>query len=163
MDASGTTPALLVWGCLVIVAGFVLDMAVGPSMVVRGVRPDLTIAVLAPLALAVGAPRAAGFGLLAGLLEASFASLAFGSLAVSRTLMAWLVGLLDERLFRENLLVTGLAGFLGSLTADVAFYLFAPQSPPGAYAIQALGRAIYTMVLVLPFSLVIRVALPQKA
>jgi len=85
----------MIMGVLLIIAAFILDMALGSRLTIRGVRPDITLAALVPLALAVRAVAAAGFGLLAGVLEGSFVSLAFGSYAVSRTLAGWVVGLLE--------------------------------------------------------------------
>jgi len=152
----------MIMGVLLIITAFILDMALGGRLTIRGVRPDITLAALVPLALAVRAGPAAGFGLLAGVLEGSFVSLAFGSYAVSRTLAGWVVGLLEERLCRDNIVVTMLAGIFGSIIEDTAFFIFAPQPDPGFYIQAALARAAYAACLVVPFAWVVGRLVPPE-
>jgi rod shape-determining protein MreD len=143
-------------GALVVIAAFILDMSLGARMAVAGIRPDLTLAALVPVSLLIGQGSAAWLGLLAGSLQGAFASVAFGSLAVSRTVAAWLVGLIEARLFRDNLVVAGAAGFGAVLAADLLYFVFTPQPYPSQYALQTLGRAAYTMVLVVPATIGLR-------
>ena len=151
-----------VGGSALVLAAFVLDMVLGSRITAWGIRPDITLAALAPLAMAVGAGRAAPFGLLAGVVQGAFLSPALGSMAVSRTISAWAVGLLEARFYREHMVVTAAAGFLAAVLADASFYAFAPQERPGLYAARALGRAVYTMLLAMPFAVVVRRLFPRR-
>lgn len=157
-----TRPASVWPAALVLVAAFTLDAGLGSRLSVFGVRPDLAVAALVPLALAVRAAAAAWLGLFAGILKGSFVPLALGSYAVSRCLAGWATGQLESRLFRDNMLVTMVAGAVASLIADGAFFLFAPQPQPAEYARLALVRALYTAVLVLPFALLARKLYPTE-
>ncbi len=149
-----------VLGALLLIAAFVLDMSLGSRLTIGAVRPDVTLAALVPLAMAVRSGPAAGLGLMAGLLEGSFVSLSLGSLAVSRTLAGWAAGLLEQRLFRDNLVVTMAAGVMASLIADGVFFLLAPQPLVAQYASVGLGRAVYAGFLVVPFALAMRKLYP---
>lgn len=143
-------------GALLLILAFLMDVTVGTRLSIRGVEPDITMAALVPTALAVRAVLGAWLGLLAGVLNASFVSLAFGSYVVSRCLTGWLAGLLEERVFRDNLLVTVTAGFLAALLADSVLFLFAPQANGAAYFAAASWRALYTAAFVTPFALLVR-------
>lgn len=147
----------------IVLLAFTLDAGLGQRLTVMNVRPDLAIAALVPAALAVRAGSAAWLGLAAGILKGSFIPLAPGSYAVSRALAGWTTGLLEERLFRDNLFVTMVAGVLASLVADGSFFFFAPQPDALRYLLLALGRALYTALLVVPCALVIRKIYPAPA
>jgi len=149
-------------GAAAVSIAFVADMALGSRMVVWGVRPDLTLAVLAPVSLLIGRASVAWLGLLAGALQGSFASVAFGSLSVSRSVAAWGVGMLEERLFRDSLAVAAAAGFASALGADVLFFVFAPQPYPAEYAYMAVGRALYNMALAVPIWAALRPVFPRS-
>lgn len=155
------TPRVAALVCvLYLLAAFVLDMVLARRIEFLGVRPDLTMAALVPLALTVRRKGGAFLGLLAGALQGSCVSLYLGSFAVSRALAGWTVGLLEQRLFRDSLIVAAAAGLIGSLTADGAFYLFAPQPQSGLYWLVALGRAGWTALFVIPNALLVRRLLP---
>ncbi len=143
-------------GALVVLGAFVLDTALGSRAVILGVRPDVTMAALVPVCLLIGQASAAWMGLLVGSLQGAFGSPAFGSLAVSRSIAAWGIGLLEERLFRDNLLVAAAAGFCAVLGADLLLFAFAPQPEAATYVARTLGRATYTMALVVPLTVALR-------
>lgn len=148
--------AAIARGALLVLAAFVLDMAIGHRLAFRNVQPDMSLAALTPVALAVRASGGAWLGLFAGVLKGSFVSLAFGSYAVSRCLAGWLTGLLQERFFRDNLFVTVAAGFMASLEADLTFFAFAPQPDAAQYWLSSGATALYTAVWVIPFALLVR-------
>ena len=143
-------------GTLLLVVAFVLDTAIGNRLVLFSVRPDVTMATLTPVCLLIGRPSSAWMGLLVGALQGAFGSPAFGSLAISRSLAAWGIGLLDERIFRDNLLVAPAAGFCAVLAADLLLFAFAPQPDAPTYLLRTLQRAGYTMCLVVPLTMVLR-------
>lgn len=143
-------------GVVVIVAAFILDMALGPRIAIAGARPDLTMAALVPVALWIGDGSAAWLGLLAGSLLGAFGSVGLGSLAVSRALAAWCTGMVERRLFRDSLLVASAAGFGALAVAELTFFAFSPQPDAVAYLAGALGRAVYNMVLVVPLTILLR-------
>ena len=67
-------------------------------------------------------------GFAGGLLEGSLTGISEASFIISRTVTAFFAGILETRLFRENLLVSIFAVFIGTLIAEILFLLFNP--PP---------------------------------
>src|SRR5205823_12599908 len=84
---------------------FVLQVAYGSSWTIRAARPDLALVTTLVCCLFVGARTSAAFGFALGLLEASWSNLFVGSIIVSRTIVCWAVGLLEEIIFRDSVLV----------------------------------------------------------
>jgi len=141
---------------LILSAAIVLDLALGEGWTIRGIRPDLTLAALVPIALRFGAGAGSGWGLMTGLILGAFGPIALTSIAVSRVVAGWTVGLLNLRVFRDHVLVTAGAGMIGSLIADIGQYMIVPLGDPKPFLVLAVGRSAYTAALVVPMSLFIR-------
>ena len=148
--------ARIVRGLVVILAAFVLDAAIGPDLAVAGIRPDLTLAALVPTCLMAGASGAAWLGLFAGALQGAFAATSFGSFAATRSVTGWGLGLIEERLFREHLVVAGAAEFAAVLVSDTLFYIVSPLPMPLRFAGQTLARSTYNMLIVVMLTMLLR-------
>jgi hypothetical protein len=111
-----------------------------------------------------GAEAAAvGFG--AGLLSASIASPAgggFGSLVVSRTLVCFGVGWLEERLFRDNAVIAIALVSGGTVLAESLFFAFDPHFPAASWARGVGFEVAYNVCLTLPIYLLVRVSIRTR-
>ncbi len=136
-----------------------LQGAFADAMQIGGAKPDLLLATALTGALFCDANGAAALGFFAGLLLACLAAPphgGFGSLIVSRTLVAFGVGWLEERIFRDSALFALALVAAGTALAEGLFFLFAPQSALLHWA-RALGSTtLYNAILAIPLYLLIR-------
>ncbi len=123
------------------------------AMRIHDARPDFLTAVAIVGALFCNANEGAGLGFSAGLLYACLASppgSGFGSLIVSRTLVGFGVGWLEERVFRDNPFIALALVASGTALAEVLLFIFAPQ-PNVPHWAHALGQTtLYNSALALP-------------
>ena len=128
------------------------------AMTIRGAHPDFLVATAILCAMFCDANEGAGIGFFAGLLHACLATPpqgGFGSLIVSRTLVGFGVGWMEERIFRDTPLLALALVPLGTLLAEGLFYLFAPQAHPLHWARLVGLTAIYNTVLAWPLYLLL--------
>ena len=125
----------------------------------RGAQPDFLTATAILCALFCDANGGAGIGFVCGLLLASLVGPphgGFGSLIVSRVLVGFGAGWLEERIERDNpLLAIGLVT-AGTALASCLFFLFAPQHAIGHWARGMMLTTLYNAVLALPLYFIIR-------
>jgi rod shape-determining protein MreD len=141
---------------LALLLSFTLHIAFGSSLSLFNAQPNLALLTLLVCCLFCG-PRTGAFaGFFTGLLEGSYAAGYLGSFLVTRSLAGWLVGALDERLFRDNPLIAMGIAFLGTLLAECCFFLFAPQPHPARYFLNALTGSLYNAALALPLYYLLR-------
>ena len=141
---------------LVLLVAFVLQAAYGSALAIHEARPNLSLTTLLIVCLFADAPTGALLGFLMGLLEAAYTERYVGSFLVTRSLAGWAVGVLDETIFRDNLLVTLLTAPVGTLLVEGCFFLFAPQPHVLRWADRTLLQALYNGLLALPLYLVLR-------
>ncbi|HZT41069.1 MAG TPA: hypothetical protein VFA07_02710 [Chthonomonadaceae bacterium] len=137
----------------------ILQCVYADAVQVWGARPDLLTTTAIVGALFCNANGGAALGFFAGLLLGSLASPphgGFGSLIVSRTLVGFGVGWLEERLFRDSARLAVSLVALGSLLADLLFFLFAPQPNILHWAGALLKTVLYNTFLALPLYLLLR-------
>ena len=129
------------------------------AMRVHGAQPDFLVMACCLCALFCDANGGAGVGFAAGLLHACLASPphgGFGSLIVSRTIVGFGVGWLEERIFRDSSLLALAVVSLGTILAELLFFLFAPQRHVLLWA-RSMGLAtLYNTILALPFYFLVR-------
>lgn len=152
--------ALVLW--VVVVAGFVVHAAIGSYLTIGPSRPNLALTALLTASLFARANSASAFGLVTGLLEGAYTSINVGTFAVSRTIVAFAVGAMDERIFRESFTVELPVVIAGSLSADALFYLFAPQPAPGQFFICAILGCVYNAICSIPIFILLRRILGRK-
>src|SRR5437879_3871338 len=112
-----------------IIAG-VLQAAFADAVRIWGGRPDLLLTTALVGSMFCGEGAAALLGFSAALLHASLAAppyAGFGSILVSRTLVCFGVGCLEDRLYRDSVVVALLVVLLGTLSAEALFFIFYPQ------------------------------------
>ena len=141
---------------------FVVHAAFGPDLRVGDARPDLTVTAMLVAAQFSGPNTGAALGFFAGLLEASYVSIFVGSFLFTRTLAGYAIGALEERVYRENVLVTVAIVALGTLFIQASFYVVAPQHHAVQYFTRALWQTAYNSALSIPFFYVFRRVVSKK-
>jgi rod shape-determining protein MreD len=136
--------------------GFVLHAAFASDMTVFGARPNVGLVVLLTAALFADAGQGAAMGFVLGLLEASYVSRFVGSFIVARSLTGFAIGALEERVFRDSVLVAVLVVAGGTFLSDACFFVFAPQPGAARWFGSALGTSAYNAVLAVPAFLAAR-------
>lgn len=159
-----TRRVLALYGAILLSA--VVQATFASALCFRGARPDLLTATAILCALQCSANEAAGIGFLAGLFFAALTSpprSGFGSLIVSRTLVGFAVGWMEDRIERDNPLLAVLLVAIGTALADALFFLFAPQRPI-MHWVRGMGLStLYNAVLALPLYLLLRLMLGKKS
>lgn len=120
---------------IAILCAFVLHAALGSYVEVRGARPNLALTTTLVSCLFVGANSSAVLGLFLGLLEASYTPRYVGSVLVSRAVGCWLVGMLEQLIFRDTLPVALTTALAGTFVVEGLLFLFAPQPHAAVWAI----------------------------
>jgi len=135
------------------------QMVWADSMRIGGARPDFLVLTVILTSMFRDANTAAGLGFWGGMLTAAISApphAGFGSLIVSRTLVGFGVGWLEERVFRDNpLIAVGLAATATAL-AECLFFLFAPQHAVHHWARAMLQTTLYNTALAVPLYVLIR-------
>jgi len=156
---------------IVVLYGAVLLAAVAQAIwadaiVIRGARPDFLTATAILCAIQCGANEAALVGFLSGLFLAALTSppkAGFGSLIVSRTLVGFCVGWLEERIERDNPILAVFLVTFGTALANGLFFLFNPQRPIMHWARHMGLCTLYNGLLALPLYLLLRFLLGSSS
>jgi rod shape-determining protein MreD len=141
---------------LFLLAAFCVHVAHVTDMQIYSARPNLTVMALLVGCLFLDAGSGAVFGFLCGALEASYAGIFVGSILVSRSIVGFALGAMEERVFRDNVFVAMLLTLLGTFAVEALFYLFAPQPNFPGWAVRVAGESVYNAVLALPAYLILR-------
>jgi hypothetical protein len=110
----------------------VLQAAFARSLSIWGGKPDLLLTVALIAAMFCGERSSAAVGFFAALLHASLAApphAGVGSILVSRTLVCFGIGWMEDRMYRDSVLVAVAVVLLGTLCAEGLFFVFYPQHP----------------------------------
>jgi rod shape-determining protein MreD len=141
-----------------LVAG-ILQAAFGDAVRLWGAAPDLLLTGSLIGAMFFGEGASALIGFSAAIIHASLASpplAGVGSILVSRTLVCFGVGWLEDRMYRDNVLVAIVVALFGTLAAECLFYVFYPQHDVLRWARILLVTTIWNGLLAAPCFFVIR-------
>lgn len=116
--------ALLV---LLLILTAALQVSLFPRLAVQGVQPDLLLVCVIVAGLLYGPQIGAVVGFVAGWFTFVLQGALPGSFLASRIATGYLSGLLENRLFKENVQIHIGAVFLGSLLATGLFLLIDPD------------------------------------
>src|SRR5579883_1807411 len=128
----------------------ILQAGFGNDVSVMKAKPDLILVVAACGGVLTGPVRATLTGLWAGILTASLSPVNYGSILVSRTLMGILAGWLHHHVIRDSIIVPPLVVLVGTVTAEVIYFLMAPTHNIHAWAKLLGGEILYNMALSFP-------------
>ena len=147
------------WFGVLLLGAALMQSAWADSLRFHGGQPDFLTATAILCALFADANEGAGLGFSAGLLYACLAAPlhgGFGSLIVSRTLVCFGVGWLEERIFRDNALIAVALVAGGTALVEGLFFVFAPQHNIVHWA-RGLGMGVLVnALLALPLYLLVR-------
>ncbi len=133
--------------------------AFADSLRIRSVPPDVPLVVAIIGSMYYDADRGAFLGFIIGVFHAAFATPSAGgftALILSRLLVCFGVGWLEERIFRDSLpLALGMVA-LGSMLVECLFFVIAPQPDIPHWIRQTLFATLYNTLLTLPLYFVIR-------
>jgi rod shape-determining protein MreD len=134
----------LVWG-LVLVLFLVLQATVLPLVAIGGVRPDIMLIATISTGLLLGREHGVGLGFFAGLLQDLASGNVFGLNLLAKTTVGYMSGLMERKVFKENILLPLLAVMLGTAlhSAVSLFILFA-----GGYKVDIAVEMANTLYLV---------------
>jgi hypothetical protein len=142
-----------------LLAAALVQLGLVGSIGIRGVRPDLLLATALLSAMFSEANGSAALGFFAGLIHACFAAPplgGFGSLLVSRTLVCFGVGWLEERIYRDNGLLAVVIVGAGTLLTEGVYFILSPQRHLVLWARSVGGITLYNVALAYPLYLLLR-------
>ena len=136
---------------LFLVLAAALQVSLGPRLAVQGVFPDLLLVCSIVAGLLYGPQVGAISGFVAGWFTFALQGQWPGSFLISRLVTGYLLGLLEARLFKENVTIHIGGAFLGTLLATGLFLLICPEliRQPG-WPRQALYGALYNALMAPP-------------
>ncbi len=139
---------------LFLVVTLVVQTTVLPLIAVAGARPDLLLLVVVSAGLLLGREHGVGMGFFAGLLQDLASGNVFGVNVLSKTAAGYVAGLVEQKVFKENVLLPLLAVILATVFNNalmlvmLAFLGFAVDIPTAvANTMFVLG---YNTVLAIP-------------
>ncbi len=141
---------------LCVLVGYVIHLTASPRLEAFGARPHIGLTVLAISCLFAGPNLAAGLGFMAGLAEAWANGRYAGSYIVTRSVLGYCVGALDQRVFRDHVLMAVAAAMVATLLANGLFFVFAPQPHYVRWIVRTVMSALYNGALAIPLYFLIR-------
>lgn len=140
------------WSLLAILGlAFLAQTTFAGFLAIGGVAPNLLQAVVVTFGLLFGPEVGAASGALAGILRDVAFGKYIGLSVISLGLVGWLAGLAERRVFKDNLFLPILAGFLATLIAEsinlAVVYFFEPALVAGVSPQETiLPSGLYTTV-----------------
>lgn len=103
----------VIWGLLLVLV-LVIQATLLPLIAVNGIRPDLLLIIVVSSALLLGKEQGVGLGFFAGLLQDLASGNIFGLNVLSKMLTGYLSGIMERKVFKENVLLPVLAVVLAT-------------------------------------------------
>lgn len=125
------------------------------ALTIGGVKADLVLVVALCVGLIAGPGPGAVCGAAAGLLEGYAQGQHLGSLGLSRTVAAFIAGMVETRLLRDRVVVPVATVLLGSAAAHALYFVLAPELPIVRPARIAVIESLLNMLLTPPVYLVL--------
>lgn len=113
-----------VFTILIIIINFIFQTTVLQHFSIMGIIPNTTLIIVVIFALLRGKYEGAFTGLVAGLLQDIFFAKALGINALIYFAIGYLVGLLDDKVFKDNLVLPVLTVLVSTFAYHIMYYLF---------------------------------------
>ncbi len=131
---------------------FLVQSVFGSYLSIRGIAPNVVLTVVVAYGLLFGWEVGLGAGVLGGLLLDLVAGRFIGIHVLSLGVVGLAVGLVEERVFKDNVLLAAIGGLVGSLVSQAlvvfALWLFGWQiALLGSLRSTFLPAALYDMIL----------------
>lgn len=108
---------------LLMILTLVIQLAIPPTLVFSGVKPDLLLILLVIIALIRGRKYGSGFGFIAGSLQDLFLGGFFGIFTFIKTLIGIVVGLIERNFFKEQYIISAFVIFIATIVNETLFIL----------------------------------------
>ncbi|HWI65316.1 MAG TPA: rod shape-determining protein MreD [Symbiobacteriaceae bacterium] len=136
----------------ILVVAFLLQSVVSSYLSIGGITPDFLLAVVVTYGLLFGWEVGLAGGVIGGLLIDLIAARFIGLHVLSYGVVGLVSGLLEGRVFKDNLLLAPSGGLVGSVASQMiivfCFWLYGLEvAPLGALRSTLLPAALYDMVL----------------
>lgn len=129
-------------------------------------RPDLLLTTSLVAAMFCGESGSALVGFFAALMHASLAApphAGVGSILVSRTLVCFGIGCMEDRMYRDSVVVALVVVVLGTVASECLFFLFFPQQHVESWARNLLVTLVWNGLLAAPCYFGIRALLHGRS
>jgi rod shape-determining protein MreD len=142
-------------------AALIAQVTILHHFTIRDVEPSLVLVVVVWYAIRVDSPRAAAYGLAAGLFEDVLAAQTGGAWTISTTLVAVIAGMLSRGFFADSIpLVTLLTGAVTLVRMLIFWIVMSVEGyPPGIGTLhfhETILQAILNMAVMLIAMLIVR-------
>lgn len=136
----------------ILVLAFLLQSVVSSYLAIKGITPDFLLAVVVTYGLLFGWEVGLAGGVIGGLLIDLIAGRYIGMHVLSYGVVGLVSGIMEVRVFKENLLLAPVGGLIGSAASQMivvfCFWLYGLEvAPLGALRSTLLPAALYDMVL----------------
>lgn len=109
---------------LIIIVNFIFQSTLLQYFDIGGVVPNTTLIMVVIVSLLRGKYQGAAVGLVAGLMQDIFFSTTIGINALIYLLIGYVVGLLDDKVFKESSFLPLVTIILSTITYNAMYYLF---------------------------------------
>lgn len=135
----------------VLLLAFLVQSVLGGFLAIRGIAPNVVLVVVVVYGLLFGWEMGIAAGVLGGLLLDLTTNQLIGSHVLALAAVGLMVGLVEEGVFKDNLLLPLIGGFLGSLVGQIVLvgciWLFRRSFPLGDLRAALLPTALYDVIL----------------
>lgn len=136
----------------ILLLAFLVQSVLGSFLAIRGIAPNVLLIVVIAYGLLFGWQVGGAAGVIGGLLLDLTTGRYIGIHVLSLGIVGLALGLVEERVFKDNILLAALGGLLGSLVSQtivlLALWIFGWQiSLVGSLRSTILPAAVYDMIL----------------
>jgi rod shape-determining protein MreD len=135
-----------------LILAFLMQSVVSTYLSISGITPDFLLAIVVSYGLLFGWEVGLAGGVIGGLLIDLIAGRYIGLHVLAYGTVGVVAGLVEGRVFKDNILLAPIGGFTGSIVSQViivfCFWFFGLElSPLGVLRLTMLPAALYDMVL----------------
>lgn len=121
-------------------------------MKIMGIGPDLVLTLNICIALIIGNPYGTAAAILGGVLIDTFSGAPFGIQSLGYMISVYLIGIVEGKIYKDNVFVPGIFTFLGTLIKEtiVGIFLYLTKANISLYSyllVAVIPQAIYNTVL----------------
>lgn len=109
---------------ILILSGLILQSTVFSHLTLAGAKPDIVLVFIILYAIIFGSKEGALAGIVGGLLQDLMFGQYLGINILTKVTVGYLFGLLERRLYKENLLIPVIVVLIGTLSNESLLYLF---------------------------------------
>ena len=109
---------------LILIINFIFQTTILPNFTIAGVAPNTALILVITVALLKGKYKGAFIGLVAGMLQDMFFSKIIGINALIFFLIGYITGMLDNRTFKQGLILPFITIVISTFSYHIIYYMF---------------------------------------